>query len=415
MSSAPKKSSRTPLLDIYTFEEVIDLFSEPHVFLRELIQNAVDAQVEAGSTEAIDVSTEFAPYDSEAELPIGLGLGILTIQVADHGTGMTKRDIDSKLVQLCNTTKEDRPELVGSYGVGFLSVFAFEPNAVLVDTGREGESMRLIFKENRKFDRVPGEYENAGTTVKVVKEVKAREVDSLKHALRSTLSRWCRMVTVEIRFEGETINEVFSYAEDTAWTVKRGDAFRRLTVRPRKDGDLCCEFYCNGFLVEQGSEEELSLPGVSYRVDASAIRYLPSRDKVERDDNLAVVKREVRQAVETGYVSHLISLLVNSPNDDAFGVISYYLPSVSRKDAEEPIIPCSDGSRLSLLQVARQVRGHRLAWSSKEGSGDVVLWDGKSPGLRRLLTSIGHIQGSFLRRIANRLYPPRVVELVEQP
>lgn len=415
MSSVPKKTKRKQLPDTYSLEEIIDLFSEPHVFLRELIQNAVDAQVEAGSREPVEVSTEFTPHKAEAELPNGLGCGVFTTQVVDHGTGMNRKDIDSKLVHLWNAWKDDRPELVGSYGVGFLSVFAFEPNAIIVETGRAGESLKLIFKENRRFDRIPLEHEFTGTLVKVVKKVRTRDVEPLQLALRSTLKRWCRMAEIEIRFEGETINEVFPYTEELAWSLGPADAYKRLSVRPRTEDDLYYEFYCNGFLVEQGRHEELSLPGVTFRVDSSSIRYLPTRDKVERDDSLAMILREMRQAVETGYVSHLIGLLVISPNDKAFGVIACYLPSVSRKDAEEPIIPCSDGSRLSLLQVARQARGYKLAWSSREGKDRIVLWDGKSPGLRRLLTSIGHIQGSFLRRISNRLYPPRVIELVEQP
>lgn len=329
---------------------------------------------------------------------------------------MNRRDIDAKLMQLCNARKEDNDNLIGSYGVGFLSVFAFKPNAVIVDTGREGEAMRLIFKENRKFDRVPLEVEFTGTRVQVQKEIRALELEDLRLELKSTLKRWCRMVTIELRFEGEPINECFSYAEDLAWTPDgSGDTFRRLTVRPRTDEDSHYEFYCNGFLIEKDSDEKLSLPGLSYRVDSSILRYLPSRDKVERDDNLGLVLDEVRRTVESRYVPHLIRLLANSPNDDAYGVISHYLPSVSKKDAEEAILRASDGSKLSLLELARQVRGNKLFWSSKERDSKAVLWDGKSPGLGRLLRNVSRVRGSMTRRVTSRLYPPRDVELVEQP
>ncbi len=418
MTTNPKenRASRKPLLEVYTFEEVIGLFSEPHVFLRELVQNAIDAQVEAGSKEPIEVTTEFRPYDDRESKQYGPGNGLFTIQVVDHGTGMTRHDVDTKLTQLCNIAKEDAEQMIGSYGVGFVSVFAFDPMAVIVDTGCGGEGWRLLFKSDRRFDRISREYEFKGTKVQVLKEVHASDVEQLQLELRSTLKRWCRMSTMELRFEGEPINERFCYTGDSAWSpAGSGDTFRRLSVRPRTDDDSHYEYYVNGFLIEKGSDKKLSLPGLSYRVDSPVLRYLPTRDKVERDHALIALMQEIRKTVESHYVPHLISLLAASPNDVACGVLSHHLPSVSKKDALKPILPACDGSKLSLLQLARQVRGNKLHWSSKEGKHDIVFWDGKSPGLGQLLTMINRIQGSVLRRIANRCYPPGDLLLVEEP
>ena len=141
-----------------TLENLVNQFTDPYACLRELIQNAMDA-----GSETVDVWFEFNPYENGTK-------GIAIIHLDDTGEGMTRRIIDTKLTQLFSSAKEDDMTKVGKFGIGFVLVFALEPNAVIVDTGRDGEYWRLIFKENRKFDRILLDHPVEGTQIQIVKE-----------------------------------------------------------------------------------------------------------------------------------------------------------------------------------------------------------------------------------------------------
>lgn len=222
------------------------------------------------------------------------------------------------------------------------------------------------------------------------------------------------MAKAEIAFNGETINESFDFEQRLCLSLEGiGDTLTRLAIKPRTVEEWSYEFYHNSFLIERGGDEALSLPGISFRVDSLAFDFCWSRDRVERNNAIDLVLGEIQQAVERLYIPYLIECAVNSPEDDIWAAISHYLPGMSQESVRVPVLPASDGSKLSLLELARQVRRNKLRWTSTARKGPIVLWDGASRGLRRLLTKISGIRGSFVRGVANRLYPARDVELVK--
>ena len=85
------------------------------------IQNAVDA----GSTE-IDIRFEYVD-------------GRLVVHVDDYGEGMDRHIIDTKLTRLFSSSKEGDRTKIGRFGIGFVSVFALQPEVICLDTSRAGE------------------------------------------------------------------------------------------------------------------------------------------------------------------------------------------------------------------------------------------------------------------------------------
>ena len=118
-------------------EELINQFSQPLAFLRELIQNSLDA-----STSQIEVEVD---YDKESDCCF--------VRVADNGHGMDRHTIDSRLTKLFASTKENDFTKIGKFGIGFVSIFAIKPDLVVLDTGQHGEALRILFLPDRSFER----------------------------------------------------------------------------------------------------------------------------------------------------------------------------------------------------------------------------------------------------------------------
>src|SRR5688500_16927376 len=103
---------------------MVDQFADKHAFWRELVQNSIDA----GATR-IDASLIWEPPEGP---PLPLPQGTLRAQVADDGCGMSREVIERALLVLFRSTKEGDPTKIGKFGVGFFSVFAVHPEAVIV-------------------------------------------------------------------------------------------------------------------------------------------------------------------------------------------------------------------------------------------------------------------------------------------
>ncbi|HXE72485.1 MAG TPA: ATP-binding protein, partial [Candidatus Nitrosotenuis sp.] len=134
MSPVPRRSNPSAEVDVGdTLETLISQFTDPFAFLRELVQNSLDA-----NTTRVDIELE---YDEPK--------GILTLHVIDTGEGMNREIIDTQLTRLFSSSKEGDLTKIGKFGIGFVSIFAIEPEYVAVDTGRDGEYWRVLFLPDR--------------------------------------------------------------------------------------------------------------------------------------------------------------------------------------------------------------------------------------------------------------------------
>ena len=142
-------------------ELLVNQFADPLSFVRELVQNSIDA----GSAE-VEVSCSLQP-DAGGEH------GTMVIRVDDFGDGMDRAIIDNRLTRLFASDKEDDLTKIGKFGIGFVSVFALQPDAVCLDTGRLGESWRVLFRKDRTFTRIDQSIAMAALFTAVHMKVKA--------------------------------------------------------------------------------------------------------------------------------------------------------------------------------------------------------------------------------------------------
>jgi molecular chaperone HtpG len=123
------KTELKQILDII----VHSLYSHPEIFLRELISNASDA-IDRLRFQSL-TKPELAEGDSDWKIKLAADEKAGTLTVSDNGLGMSRQDIVENLGTIAKSgTKvfleslkqadvQQRPELIGQFGVGFYSSF----------------------------------------------------------------------------------------------------------------------------------------------------------------------------------------------------------------------------------------------------------------------------------------------------
>ena len=174
-------------------ERLVSQFASPYDFLRELVQNSMDA-----GSDRVEVSLE---RHLEAQPGADGKDAVFELVIMDTGVGMDESIIDGALTRLFASTKTDDRTMAGGFGVGFVSVFAWEPDVLLLQTGRGGESWELTFYSDRRFEKSRLDLPVEGTTITLLRRADASAYGAVVEAVRDSLWRWCRFAEVEVTFE----------------------------------------------------------------------------------------------------------------------------------------------------------------------------------------------------------------------
>jgi molecular chaperone HtpG len=154
---------------------VHSLYSEREIFLRELVANAADA-MDRRRFEAL-TDTALAP-PAEGKVRIVPDKGSRTLLIADDGIGMGRQELIDNLgtiarsgtrafgAALASATPEERPSLIGQFGVGFYSAFMVA-DRVEVTSRKAGSEEAYIWASDGggRFAVATPKRETAGTGV----------------------------------------------------------------------------------------------------------------------------------------------------------------------------------------------------------------------------------------------------------
>ncbi len=131
---------------------VHSLYTEREIFLRELVANAADA-IDRRRFELL-TDPALAP-PPEAKIRILPDKAARTLHIADDGIGMTRQELIDNLgtiarsgtrafgAALASAKPEERPSLIGQFGVGFYSAFMVADRVEV--TSREGRLRRGVY------------------------------------------------------------------------------------------------------------------------------------------------------------------------------------------------------------------------------------------------------------------------------
>jgi hypothetical protein len=368
-------------------EGLVHQFSDPLACFRELVQNAVDA----GSTE-IDI--RFAHEG-----------GRLVVDVDDYGEGMDRRIIDTKLTRLFSSSKDDDRTKIGRFGIGFVSVFALDPEVIRIDTSRSGEHWRVIFRPDRTFTRVAREQPVDGTKIRIYKSASADGAREFAARARRAIEFWCRHVPAEIRVDGRPIGAPFEVQAPCAVAGEFGEA--RIAAGYAPDGLGAVGYYNRGLtLLEEPGEE---FPGVIVKLWSPELEHTMTRDNVLRDAGYERVIGHARALVRGPLRERLLDVLhaqapaLHRPGEATEHLYTALARHVAADDdlprtaKKRPIVRLVDGSLTDLTAVARAGKKHAL-WHAPGRSpvtelltarGDVVLAAAGDAAVLQLVRAVG--------------------------
>lgn len=206
---------------------IVDLLSEhiyssPRVYLRELLQNAVDAITARRLDDPAAPATIALAADPDGH----------TLTIADTGVGLHTDQVADLLATIGRSSKRDeigfaRTEFLGQFGIGLLSAFMVA-ESIQVDTRPEtGPTTRWLGQADGSYTLTqPGagqERSEIGTTVTLRARPDAR--DWLKPAMVLDLARtFGSLLPMEISVNGTSITE------EAPWQAAGGPGARRAAL-----------------------------------------------------------------------------------------------------------------------------------------------------------------------------------------
>ena len=194
------------LLDLVVYS----LYSEREIFLRELVANAADA-TDRRRFEAL-THPALAP-SGEAKVRIVPDRPGRSLTVSDEGIGMTREDMIANLgtiarsgtrafgETLASAKPEERPSLIGQFGVGFYSAFMVA-DKVEVTSRRAGSEEAWTWASDGRgsFTIAPATREAAGTDVVLRLKADAEEyLDAYR--VETVVRKWADHVTIPVTIE----------------------------------------------------------------------------------------------------------------------------------------------------------------------------------------------------------------------
>jgi hypothetical protein len=393
-------------------DSLVHQFSDPWSFLRELIQNAIDAD-----SPEIDVCIDHEPPD------------LMVVEVRDAGAGMDRQIIDTRLTRLFSSSKDGDYTKIGRFGIGFCSVFAIDPEVVCLDTGRNGEYWRVLFRKDRSFERIVLDTPIEGTSIRIYKRASEDEVRAARIRAREVLGHWCKHARVEIRCDGAAISRPLSLDADCVITHQEEGTTVLLGFVEQREA--LRGYYHGGLTLHE--EHDDRLPRIAFKIDSRYLEHTLTRDNVIRDDNYAKAMGIVGRLARTRLVEQLVETLAQrtasshaspeptSAADESelerlrsrlFEVIITQGAEVPAAVFERPLVPALTAAGPELLSLARVRKLGKRCWSASVPSpvtaalverGDTVLLvaadsslaitvthlcDGRAPRVSSLCTAV---------------------------
>lgn len=341
-------------------QTLVQQFSDPLACLRELVQNSLDA----GSRQ-VDVAFEYTD-------------GVMCVRVDDYGEGMDRAIIDGRLTRLFSSAKDGDMTKIGRFGIGFVSVFALEPDAVCLDTGRGAENWRILFKADRSFSRIALDTPVDGTRVRIFKAVDRATFDDLHRRAREVLSYWCKHVDGELYFDDAPI--AGPLAIDAVVQARHVEEGTEVIVGLRADGATFAGFYNKGLTLHETDAGPEALPGIVFKVSSRYLEHTLTRDNVLHDDQFERAMAIVRRLAEGPLLDALFDRLAATPTDEAaWAALDQRLaagpvPAGCAKRAIFPAIP--EPVSLTRLQAAKRclvTDGPSALAALRAEAGDLIL------------------------------------------
>ncbi|MBW1878873.1 MAG: ATP-binding protein [Deltaproteobacteria bacterium] len=329
----------------------MDQFSERSAFVRELVQNSLDAGA------------------GRIEVRVHQDKRRLRVDVVDDGEGMDQDIIEGYLLTLFRSSKEEDLTKIGKFGVGFVSLFAVDPELVTVDTGRDGRHWRVLFDKHRKYTLAEVDEPFEGTTVTLYCRTWGKKAGKLAKEIFRAAHYWCRFASAEVWTEGtgskhfgwgpEEVSHPFTTGQPCEVQVEEPEL--RAVVAYADSRPAAVGYYNRGLTLLETHEDTVS--GITFRVEAKALEHTVTRDNVRRDAGyrkvVARLKRAARDALPGAFVAALRQSIDDDPErHQALLRLAAANPHIGWTPGQK-VLRTLEGSHLSLRDLRSDPLGIR--------------------------------------------------------
>jgi hypothetical protein len=420
------------------FRELVHQFTDPLACLRELVQNSLDAD-----SSRVDVRFSFeGGFDRAAP-------GLAVLEVEDNGGGMDERILDDYLLTLFSSTKEGDLTKIGKFGIGFVSIFALEPELVSLETGRRGESWRILFHPGGRFEKLSLERAVEGTRIRLLKRLTRAEFEELARRGAGVVRYWCKFAESDVRVDGASVREPFELAAPLAVRHQEEGTDLWLGFAPLEDESSrepmpFVGFYNRGLTLLESDRlpgAPPDLAGLSLRVKSRYLEHTLTRDDVRQDEHYDRLLQRVRELatelLRPRLAAHLeaqarwLSGLEGAQDPGPPGPQAAYLYAGlaamdgGRAFLDRPVVPVMRGQPVSPRALRRLAAPHGCLLVASRPSpvverlleaGETVLRDpgGLSAWLARLVERPLHPAEQVLATAVPVPAAPRVEALLAQ-
>lgn len=392
-------------------DDLVHQFADPLAFFRELVQNSIDA----GSGE-VEVHIDHEDPDDEQPRAV--------IEVRDWGEGMDREIIEDEFLRLFSSRKHGDLTKVGRFGIGFVSVFAIDPNAVVVDTGRSGEYWRVVFSEDRSWELYRLERPVEGTTVRIYVPMDRRECDQLRDDARKALTQWCKHPEIPVIYEGKDIRSDFDV--DSELTTAHSEEGTRVVMGMVEDEEAPVGYYNRGLTLEETRTKRW--PWVSYKIDSRYLEHTLTRDELLEDRHYAKAMELLGELAEDRLPESLIDRLEELAAADKwspeYGTCCRYLAhylgcdnGFRRSWRRRSIFRIVDGEPMPYRRARRLLKKGRLHLTKLRGlPGDVL---GQDHHIALAARGVVRLMRRLFERVPtlveHRFIIPRALQALEDP
>jgi len=349
----------TSISSTNALEQLINQFSQPLAFLRELVQNSLDA-----GTSLLEVGVGFDDDSSRCY-----------VRVSDNGHGMDRYTIDNRLTKLFASSKENDLTKIGKFGIGFVSIFAVKPELVVLDTGQHGEAWRILFLPDRSFERRELEEPVEGTTITVFTPYQKSALEKLQADCLETLVYWCKYSDIDILFNGTPINQSFDF-QNAPYQYRLQVEGSEAVVTPSEKSEAFQGYYNRGLTLLEGAGSPY--PYLSFKLRSRYLEHTLSRDNILRDEGYEKAMELVKRAAYEEMPLDLFQKIRQTDDPRLWEIARLAVrmdPTLPSKIAKVAAFPTREG-RLSLNQFpshyfhAPQVDS---LWADAEAEGHPIL------------------------------------------
>lgn len=190
------------------------LYSSPRVYVRELLQNAVDA-----------ITARQLPGGR-----IALTLDGDSLTIADNGIGLTQAQVHEFLATIGRSSKRDevgfaRHEFLGQFGIGLLSAFLVADDVRVVTRAEGSGAVEWVGRSDGTYSIGPADRTEVGTTVTLAAR-RGAEQWFRPATVTELVTHYGTMLPFEITVDGVPVT-----GAGLPWrTGDRGDAARRAAL-----------------------------------------------------------------------------------------------------------------------------------------------------------------------------------------